>query len=208
VTRERPILFSGPMVRALLAGAKTQTRRIVKDPPRHWSEWLDVDGLWHPTGYTEIGPSSRGLFIWATLLNDGRVVPPRPSPYGVPGDRLWVKETFDAPPGSDRIAEVAYRADCVRAGDGGPWRPSIYMPRWASRITLEVTAVRAERLRSISEDDALAEGTLGIIDPELPPSFRHGAVKAFSVLWDSINYKTAPWASDPWVWVVGFRVLR
>ncbi len=165
---ERGILFSAPMVRALLSGAKTQTRRLT-----HW----------------------------------------RPQcPYGFPGDRLWVRETWahDADSLEDLRAMVEdivggsdcgpyYRADGVHENSGLRWRPSIHMPRWCSRITLEITDVRVQQLQDITEDDARAEG----VTPE--PGKNHGHVGAFCDLWESINGKRSTWASNPWVWAISFR---
>ena len=187
--RERPILFSGPMVRAILDGRKTQTRRVAMHR---------VCGV-----------------MLARLAFD-----PAPDaalcPYGAPGDRLWVRETWAWSgdreiPEAERIArgEIWYAAD----GDRGPairWRPSIHMPRWAARLTLEVTGVRVERLQDISATDCRAEGI---------PHFREFVVfgadaeqrremyaAEYRRLWDSLN---APrgygWDVNPWVWVVEFR---
>ena len=134
--KERPILFSGPMIRALLAGTKTQTRRIVKPQPKnrlvYALDWYDADGV-HP-----------GVKVKC--------------PYGRGGDLLWVRETFF--PRLQNTAAI-YRADSPDDGMAemyGGWKPSIFMPRTLSRLTLEVTNVRAERLHDISEEDAKAEG--------------------------------------------------
>lgn len=215
--KERPILFSAPMIRALLAGTKTQTRRLVKQPiytnGSHYDKELG-DILCHD----DCLPPSM-MLMEVQRGKDRFHVPDVEGwehycPHGVPGERLWVKETFAVPPGSEQIAEVAYRADMAREGDGGPWRPSIYMPRWASRITLEVTSVRADRLQSISEDDAKAEGIHkpagsqfwnADVGKQLPGDTPQWA---FRNLWEVINGKRAPWASNPWVWVVGFRRLE
>ena len=160
---DRPIIFSGPMVRAILEGHKTQTRRVCK-----------LQAFAYVPQY--------GLYP--------------PSPYGVPGDRLWVRETFMATLGG--IVFAADGGDHYGAGGKLKWKPSLFMPRWASRLTLEIVNVCVERLQEISEDDAFAEGVntgdwLG--DP----------VGEYAKLWDSINAKRAPWASNPWVWVVEFR---
>lgn len=183
---ERPILFSAPMIRAILSGVKTQTRRIVRG-----------DAL--------------------ALLMEGSGAPESRCQYGRPGDRLWVRETWTAVDRrgfgarSSRLVddddEIRFRADDgATPGEGGCWIPSIYLPRWASRLTLEVTAARIERLNDITEADAKAEGV------SLSPStfiaasrtpYRVGFVK----LWDSINGDRAPWESNPFVWVVSFRRL-
>ncbi|WP_175946727.1 hypothetical protein [Burkholderia pyrrocinia] len=170
--KERPILFSGPMVRAILDGRKTQTRRVVKLPH------MNSLGEWEPTtiggengGRTAAGetvPLQGG--IWHTRTGDCLMCP-----HGQPGDRLWVRETWQhsnhpfGPYESDCV--VFYRADYLndplgpdleRSADGirREWRPSIHMPRGAGRITLEITGVRVERLQSISEADAIAEGAV------------------------------------------------
>ena len=173
--KERPILFSAPMVRALLAGTKTQTRRIVKARDL---EWMDVhQGLREPDNAERC-------------------------PYGQPGDRLWVRETFGHFERNENFApgcEVFYRADGESLAVER-WRPSIHMPRWASRITLEVTGVRVERLQDISEADATAEGVSAI-----PDEMRRATPRCdFQALWQSINGPDS-WAANPWVWIVEFR---
>lgn len=155
--KERPILFSGPMVKAILAGKKTQTRRLVKAP--RGSE-----------------PSHAGVDFGC--------------PYGQLFDRLWVRESWQCNHADQDRSKVNYRAD---GRDRLLWTPSIHMPRWASRITLEVTDVRVQRLQDISEEDAKAEGAEGR--------------EAFASLWDAINGNRASWASNPWTWAIGFRVL-
>ena len=222
---DRPILFSGPMVRAILAGRKTQTRRIVglrdfcvSTTPGYAWEYRDRRALWNSIST-------------ARLLSM--------CPYGVPGDRLWVKETcriwWDG--ASVGGAVVEYRADGAKvsvpgfgrivpgvgAVDGGSlsdfmqdhvrWRPSIFMPRAASRLTLAVEEIRVERLQSITEDDARAEGCVaGLLVPvpgPLPTWDELTAVGEYARLWDSINAERGyPWASNPWVWVVRFSVVK
>jgi hypothetical protein len=189
MARERPILFSTQMVRAILGGRKTQSRRVV------------------------------------TTLK---------CPYGLPGDRLWVRETWQAwrqtsyeydewevETDADRMrdSKMEYRATSDSAG---PWRPSIFMPRWASRITLEITQVLLQRLQDISEDDARAEGVTPYTPPDgnVSPDQRVPGMGfdgcrlgdqphrlPFSDLWDSINGKRAPWSRNPWVWAITFRRL-
>ena len=202
--KERPILFSAPMVRALIDGTKTQTRRVVKydirgpsEPMDTW-DWYDAKGEW-------VGAHGRGYPFAKTnaaLL----------SPYGQPCDRLWVRETWDAG-GND----IGYRADMasryvpptdphygesMRMFDRqrGRWNSSIYMPRWASRITLEVTGVRVERLQDISEADALAEGVTAGKYTGLDRAY----ARAYSDLWEQIN-GPGSWDANPWVWVVEFK---
>lgn len=183
--RERPILFSSPMVRAILAGRKTQTRRIVK--PLHMAT---VDAEQFP--------------ILAMC------------PHGRPGDRLWVKETWGALPhmmGGVQRETLRYRADGEYQNERGTWRwrSSIHMPRWASRITLEITDVRVERLQDISEADAVAEGC-NPIRPELVQDgliVRPGrsAVEEFRLVWEQIN-GGGSWEKNPWVWVIEFKKLE
>lgn len=184
--RERPILFSGPMVRAILAGQKTQTRRIVKPQPLGDTAWKN-DDQWIVSGHGEAGDT--GLHC----------------PYGQPGDRLWVRETWAygihaLAAKSDADGPFVYAADQTTQGRlCDRWRPSIHMPRTASRIALEITGVRVERLRDISETDALAEGVTVedqhkrgyCAGQSLPP-----AVRAFRELWDSIN-GPGSWGGEP-----------
>jgi hypothetical protein len=196
--KERPILFSGSMVRAILKGRKTQTRRIVKPQP----ERLGVGWKWRKnannavSGGDETGNALKG---WM----------PSMSPYGKPGDRLWVRETFLVQPflwtDSHGPQPVHYAATTNRAeAEDYTAKPSIHMPRWASRLTLEITDVRVERLQDISHEDALAEG---VDDRDRMPyglpvlSF---AVANYHKLWDKINGPGA-WDANPWVWVVEFR---
>lgn len=177
--RERPILFSAPMVRALLDGRKTMTRRIVKPQSRI---------VVHDNGQA---------------LTDRGWLPELDNPYGNVGDRLWVRETFDAPPGSDNPGEVVYRADYDHREPQHTWQPSIFMPRWASRLTLEIESVRVERLQDISEADAHAEG-VSIIGPDGDhfEDYRDG----FAWLWGKIN-GPGSWDKNPWVWAISFRRL-
>jgi hypothetical protein len=174
--KERGILFSAPMVRALLAGSKTQTRRICKV--------RDVNGA-PLTSY--MGDALAALIRQHCL-------------YGQPGDRLWVRETWQRDPLND--GKFLYRATqrCETVFD--KWIPSIHMFRYASRITLEVTGVRVERLRDISETDAKAEGTTpSIVGDDLEHlKYRAG----YQTLWESIN-GAGSWAANPWVWVVEFK---
>lgn len=185
--KERPILFNGDMVRAILDGRKAQTRRVVK---------ADFD---------IIGERDDGsLWPWREDCENGGDIW-YPCPYGQPGDRLWVRETF-----SEVDCRLTYRAD---TDDGAHcqvsrWTPSIYMPRWASRITLEITGVRVERLQDISQQDAMAEGCLS---PDLPPELRGVSADyvadertTFAILWNRIN-GPGSWAANPWLWVIEFE---
>lgn len=199
--KERPILFSGPMIRALLAGTKTQTRRAVK--PRQC-----------PDIGCELAAGEIAGEIGKTLY--------RLSPYGAPGDRLWVRETWarDSEDGA-----LFYRADVGTGNEaddwqhnidvgasGYRWRPSIHMPRAASRITLEITGVRVERLLDISQKDCIAEGIESVDagvwrDYGFPEPCVDGFAtprKSYLSLWEQIN-GPGSWYANPWVWVVEFR---
>lgn len=206
---DRPILFSGPMVRAILDGRKTQTRRLMKYPPRHnFPEGAVGAWCWSTGRSSSFGVSSEA---------EMRACKPGWCEYGGRGDRLWVRETF-CPMGSTRPAgywtdpkwrgrECFYAADNDRPTWAGKWKPSIFMPRALSRITLRVESVRVERLQEISEEDAGAEGVDMSALPE-GASLRRALGSnrnAFRILWDSINRKRAPWESNPWVWVVSFN---
>lgn len=215
-TRERPILFSGEMVRAILAGKKTQTRRVVKSfkcvTPADGVERdcvMDVDGL----------PSRLDLGCDSLC------------PYGQPGDRLWVREAWYRPttfwlprgnwkrgghavvgyPGAPESRTVEIDREMYRkitAMKPG-LRPALFMPRWASRLRLEITGVRNERLQDITEAEAIAEGVNG--DYEWAGEARCDSkgdlvINQFWSLWDSINAKRGyGWESNPWVWVIEFR---
>ncbi len=213
--KERPILFSGPMVRAILEGRKTQTRRVVRPQPTH-IEWFQHQQGWLGSFGVDAG----------TKNNPHRMVP---CPYGVPGDRLWVRESFLCFGSSDSITPAVQRACQIRyKADDGPavWipmpaeakeptpslkgKPSIHMPRWTSRITLEIVSVWVERLQDITEADAIAEGIER--DAENPGRFvdyRHDesampARASYWSLWDKINGDGSA-ALNPWVWVVEFK---
>ncbi len=192
---EKPILFSAAMVLAILEGRKTQTRRVIM-PQIEWDEAI----------YQRRKSGTIDQFTFSEFIQ--RCF------YGEVGDRLWVRETWKCeelePYGEDG---VRFRADGVFRGiensreasqkwadanrEGGKWRPSIFMPRWASRITLEVVNVRVERVQEISEEDAMAEG---VTSP--------GAKLHFRKLWDEINDKRGfGWDANPWVWVVEFTPI-
>lgn len=196
--KTRPILFSGAMVRALLDGSKTQTRRIVKPQPFHDDGYHDGDiqfAMFRPRGtddplYAEFSVGAVG--------GGGCKRDVAKFPYGQPGDRLWVRETclgwWNTADGSfSHVA--AYKADGYELEPGERWIPSIHMPRAASRITLEVTGVRVERLQDISEEDARAEGW---------PADDSDPCQWYAALWEQINGKES-WRLNPWVWVVEFR---
>lgn len=171
---ERPIIFSGDMVRAILDGRKTQTRRVMKPQPSPADVFVGDHGL-------GMGPQFR-------------------CSYGQSGDRLWVRETWaceccgrtlEYRAVHGRCEGLSYRADGGTGGSSG-WRSPIHMPRWASRLTLDITEVRVQRVQEISEEDAVAEGV------DIWADFRP--------LWDSINAKRGfGWDVNPWVWALTFK---
>lgn len=208
--KERPILFSGEMVRAILDGRKTQTRRVVNPQPRDSQlieecagrEWMVVKN----------GRPTCATGVWDT--RERAYQQQIKSPYGAPGDRLWVRETFSGANSVDKLPPrewnpVAWNCPIWYWADGDPtygdWsrpRPSIHMPRWASRITLEITGVRVEPLKEITVSDAIAEGYDGSIADPVDPS-----IQWYSELWNRINGADS-WNSDPWVWVLEFRRVQ
>ncbi|WP_165856768.1 hypothetical protein [Marinobacter sp. JSM 1782161] len=196
--KERPILMNGEMVRAVLEGRKTQTRRILK--PQPWEEYGSLLGpsMYAPTVIDQHGCEHPGLEVYGAYTEDGEFAVK--CPYGKPGDRLWVREAFRSRRVDNLPGDVAYRADhpgakTVPNSYGHSWKPSIHMPRWASRITLEITDVRVERLQDITESDCDAEG-LAPFEMEMIPHFK--------LLWESIN-GAGSWDANPWVWVIEFR---
>ncbi|HFE9007263.1 hypothetical protein WDU18_20250 [Klebsiella pneumoniae] len=241
--KERGMIFNSEMVRAILDGRKTQTRRIMKVQPE--SNQLGLLLITDSTKHSDIGK-----YHWAESNATGNHVRSKlfSSPFGAVGERIWVRETWatlgnedgcyvdwedNLCKGDERSAARIYRASCEqRPGDyglwsipddaywkphtkehkfEGAWRPSIHMPRWASRILLEITDVRVERLNAISEEDARAEGIIdggclncgepepcGCANPE------PDATDAFAYLWQSI-YGQESWNANPWVWVISFE---
>ena len=217
--KQRPILFKAPMVNAILEGRKSMTRRVVKPQPDQRYQLFEC----HRDGTCEVG-------LHIDSPNHYQIS----CPYGKVGDRLWVKETWIPDPNADhdcwddhtctyvewsgcgtRIDEVppAMRKPehCIyRASwNGGDliWKPSIFMPRWASRITLEITGVRVERLQDISNDDAVAEGCPGWYSPQHPDqgcTDGRTPSEEFCELWQSIN-GPGSWEANPWVWVISFK---
>jgi hypothetical protein len=213
--KEHPILFSRPMVRAILEGRKTQTRRIVKHPAIFRN------------GAFEFICNGQPL----ALLPEDFVL--HASRHGHPGDRLWVKETFAKTEEGYLYREWSMYDSMILSGEqfGWDWTPSIFMPRTASRITLEITGVRVERLNDISEDNAAAEGVeseiwdqsvsvrnymvkdgwfndWGIEDTEHVIYVESEKImrRSFSSLWESINGPDS-WKANPWVWVIEFKRL-
>lgn len=233
---ERPIIFNAEMVRAILSGNKTQTRRIMKPQPTPCT--LQKGGHWWPSNVFKTmlhieEEMQNGKGGWGGLVGDA-------CPFGDVGDRIWVRETWmpDAPR-DGTWADVEFYGckgaplslipkryqkpeHCIhRASWTGSemvgWTPSIHMPRWASRITLEITGVRVERLHDISESDAAAEGVgsalwfaaKGVPEDQWVSLGEHGAERAshinnFATLWESI-YGADSWQANPWVWVIEFR---
>ena len=217
----RPIIFSGPMIRALLDGRKQQTRRIMKPQPVCDGRWWQWKGCSWGDDNIPVGP--------------GQYSPMDFCPYGDPGDLLWVRETFitgQTLEENDKLANderIWLRADGVLTdwlGDDGyrteniPWKPSIHMPRRASRLTLELTGVRVERLNDISEADALAQGVVhdrtasysrfhvpGVEHPakDFPELSRTNAREMYAALWDCLH-GSGEWLGNPWVWALQFRV--
>lgn len=259
--KERPILFQGEMVRALLEGRKTQTRRIVKPQPS--SEFHPENkGVAHWYAPTKVNKRTGEMYPGADVFGVADEDEDRISPYGKPGERLWVRETWQdvhpcqifedrfttagraGIPGPPAINyEVIYRADgeypklhfsdkypfrrpCIGATckkshvhpeeNYNGWEPSIFMPRWASRISLEITEVRVERLQEISENDSEKEGVphdnlVGYYCEE--PTHNSDGVHrcnyriGYKMLWERINGKQS-WEQNPWVWVVTFRMVK
>jgi hypothetical protein len=196
--REKPILFSGPMVRAILDGRKTQTRRIVKPQPI-----VEANGSWRWEG-------RHGGFVGSmgTDVDKGFPESARHWARYQPGDRLWVRETWKPVHSADPSRGARYRADVDR--DQTVWRPSIHMPRWASRITLEVTGVKVERLQDISEADARDEGVSRTeagfwnADPKRLQLAGCDARGGFYCLWSDIN-GPGSWRANPWVVAIAFK---
>ena len=229
---ERGMIFNGEMVRALLSGRKTQTRRIMKVQPkpsksRPGDFWFSSKKLESMVHVSDLAPGNSPIADYHLFIQE------HCCPFGAVGDRIWVRETFQGPLVHEELFEEysAYPKKfetpeyCEYAADGGVrpeycdlddnlrhgWRPSIHMPRWASRILLEITDVRVERLNAISEEDARAEGIIdggclncgepepcGCANPE------PDATDAFAYLWQSI-YGQENWNANPWVWVISFE---
>ncbi|EIF6083277.1 hypothetical protein H7380_001302 [Salmonella enterica] len=202
--KELGMIFNAEMVRAILDGRKTQTRRVLatyQDAVKFCPEW-DVNGK---QIFIVLGEKDH------TGMNP--VITAIPCPFGQPGDRVWVRETFRVHSRATDVATLVYRASvrnswteqthrvpvavCNKPATPEKWTPSIHMPRWASRITLEITGVRVERLNSITESDAEAEGVTDT-------GFGDLLVDGYRYLWKSI-YGEESWAANPWVWVIEFK---
>jgi hypothetical protein len=215
--KERPILFSGPMVRAIIDGRKTQTRRVIKPQPDPWCRsWCLAEAgakrkstkhepirfMWAPCYGSDETPNGEDTYI--------------DCPYGKPGNRLWVREAWAVVPhvtdnGPKHRAKgdgtgVTWRADWNANPSGFKWKPSTHMPRWASRITLEITGVRVERLQDISEADVIAEG----VSNDMPIVWQSGDDTPrglFGELWESIHGEGS-WDLNPWVWAIEFQKVE
>ncbi|AWF35065.1 putative upf86.8 [Klebsiella oxytoca] len=223
--KERGMIFNGEMVRAILDGRKTQTRRIMKVQPEH-SE----------LGLRRVVESKNGIddgkYFWSQSDATGLKSRSKPfaCPFGTVGDRIWVREAFRVHSRATDVATLVYKASernswteqthrvpvavCNKPATPEKWTPSLHMPRWASRILLEITDVRVERLNAISEEDARAEGIIdggclncgepepcGCANPE------PDATDAFAYLWQSI-YGQENWNANPWVWVIEFKRVK
>lgn len=209
--KARPILFSGPMIRALLEGRKTQTRRIVKPQPFARVEQYD-DGAWyqwHDEGLEPCGAPTR------------EVEKPMPCPYGKPGDLLWVRESFRlrADQNHKRPSDDWWKSGAWYAADGpnslpsgcaggaGKLRPSIHMPRWASRLTLEIVETGVEQLGRITHEDAMADGFDGHYDDHHPYYCGDDPTpqNLFNAYMGLDNYRCNG-ITPPWLWVIKFKV--
>jgi hypothetical protein len=207
--RERPILFSSEMVRAILDGRKTQTRRVIKPQP------IDVDLVEILCGnkvhYRR--PTDDPMIEEALKLPEYQVRSviaglKENCPYGKPGDRLWVRETWAWRYGKEKYKDqrdIEYKATNEIGSGVIFWKPSIFMPRWASRIMLEIVNVRVERVQDISRNDCILEGLSSKISLN---NYGTGSIEkdGYAVLWDSINAKRGyGWDVNPWVWVIEFK---
>lgn len=202
--KDRPIIFSGPMVREILAGRKTQTRRVV-GRVLNFGPITEFDVSDTP-GYNWHFRDSHAR--WQDISHDRLI---QCCPYGRRGDRLWVRETW-----GESVRELVYGADYPDnfRDYGRPWGNAMFMPRYASRIRLEITGARAERVQEISGEDAIAEGIqiarcgceACSMTSALCPADASAAIIYFRAIWDHVNAKRGhPWDSNPWVWAISFR---
>jgi hypothetical protein len=233
--KERSIIFSGPMVRSIISGTKTQTRRIINPQPpvHHWEHFKDS-----PLAEYQLRAAVHGnVGCWTPMMRKNGEewrydeTACAVCPYGADTDQLWVREAFclnnpefehqkpptPRPSNGNRWPWYAATEPNVEGKNGkSPWKSSIHMPRWASRLLLTVISLRVERLQEITEDDAVAEGIDYNEERRLAGLYFYNgggfwvkdARTAYSALWDKINGERANWASNPWVWVVSFKVLE
>ena len=217
---DKPIIFSAPMVRGLLDGRKTQTRRVLKPWPGMQAGWLTMETLHSaPSGYLCEVNGRLGVQMQHPLAGTqqpyGEVDAMSPLgwvrlPYA-PGDRLYVREAFCPRLGYPAaIAKPHYRADDDKPEWRGLWKPSIHMPRWASRLTLTVTEVRVQRLQEISAADSIAEGVQCATCEAMKASACHGrgcfaSIDAYRTLWNSLHGPDA-WDANPWICALTFTV--
>ncbi|WMY75394.1 hypothetical protein RHD99_05390 [Buttiauxella selenatireducens] len=229
--KERGMIFNGEMVRAILDGRKTQTRRVMKVQPKQSETrpgdfWFSSNKLKSMVHVSDLIPGNSPITDYHLFLQE------HCCPFGSVGDRIWVRETFRVMGCATDVARLMYKASernsftestrtvpvatCTKQ-PLHKWTPSIHMPRWASRILLEITAVRVERLNAVTEDDARAEGVStamwfagkGVPEDEWENLAYTDQIKAshtnkFATLWESI-YGEKSWQANPWVWVIEFR---
>lgn len=203
--RELPILFNTEMVRAVLDGSKTQTRRPIKPQPN----WLE-----DPNWAFEYGHHGRAWYAWEGEYPEEGSTHFK-CPFGEPGDKLWVRETWADVRGMGFDEDIYFKADCLEGSDGDEariaygvkYKPSIHLPKAFARIWLEVTDVRVERLQDIKARDCTAEGIrtpIANLPQMIPICFQE-----FQELWDSIYGKEGlDWSSNPWVFVVEFKRVK
>lgn len=225
--KQRPILFSTPMVQAVLDKTKSQTRRLkgLDDINKNPDDYV----------FNGFGHTQKGVF-GALFMHKSGLINLIPCPFGIVGDVLWVRETWnkviiwgvDDEPHADIQPEFIFKAsegDVIEDNEGNiiKWKPSIHMPKKACRIWLQITDIRVERLQSISEDDAKNEGVEGWIEERLKSKPTHykvyyhdddddstyssSAITSFETLWQKINGKNA-WNANPWVWVIEFKQIQ
>jgi hypothetical protein len=230
--RERPIIFTAESVRAILDGTKTQTRRVMREP---WK--VQLPHPVHGDGPFRDTRANAGIYIAhhnrygavSVEASNGRLLGVKPAefewvcPYGQVGDHLWVRETWVEWGGElvylekslDKHGNEDADSKRCRLDYGVTWKSPMFMPRWASRITLEIVNIKVQRVQDISDDDAMAEGVYEWYKQvQLPhegwsywsPVHGSGAAQKFGELWDSINARRGyPWDSNCWVWAIEFR---